>query len=666
MKNFGLSDLRLVDPPEIGEEARRRAMHANDILDRARVQGFEEAIEGAALVAGTSGKTTANRKHPLRISMDAREFASGIAEYDSDVALLFGRENDGLHNDEIALCDVLVTIPSSSGYPILNLSHAALVVFYEIFRRISREGEGNHERPGRERNAGERSAAPAAGGTDFPGRELLFKNFERLLEAVRWPVHRRSNTSIMFRRIMGRAMLRPEEFHALMGVIGRAAGPAGTARKKDLLEGEHPSSAGSTGVPDPSALTEIIEGATRIIVPVVKSTGGPQSADMEVFYNPVMSFNRHVSVVIFDLLHRRQDVRRALDGLAGSGIRGCRFAVETSYEGEIILNDLNPRAAALMDGNMKLNRERTGAALVHERRDLNALMSERHFDYIDIDPFGSPACFLGTAFGSIRKGGVVAVTATDTGALAGKFKKPLLRRYGMVGGKTPCMHEIGVRSLIGACARKAAAHDKSIVPLLSHASDHYYRCYLRVDRGARKADAALANTGYVIFSGPEHDWEICSRQEIFDVFEDRGHVQDRASGQLSGRPSRRGTVIGPLWTGGLHSRETVNGLGDSLRGIMERATGEGCLRSGHNFPVKRLEKHFGLWSGECDMPPLFFHVDELARKWKASSPNMNALMEALRERGFSAARTHFEDKGIKTDASVEAMREAFVETGALR
>jgi len=85
----------------------------------------------------------------------------------------------------------------------------------------------------------------------------------------------------------------------------------------------------------------------------------------------------------------------------------------------------------------------------------------------------------------------------------------------------------------------------------------------------------------------------------------------------------------------------------------------------HNFPERKLQKHFEQWAGECDLPPLFYHVDVLARKWKASSPHMGKLMEVLRKKGFSAARTHFEEKGIKTDAPVDEVRDAFRETGAL-
>ncbi len=471
-----------------------------------------------------------------------------------------------------------------------------------------------------------------------------------------------------------------------------------------------------------AGLVEIEEGATRVIVPAVESTGGPQTTRMEVFYNPVMAFNRHVSVVLFNLFH--EGIRRALDGLAGSGIRACRLSVETPYEGEMVMNDLNPRAAALMEKNIALARERTAATLITEQRHLNALMYEQHFDYIDVDPFGSPIYYLDAAFASIRRDGIVAVTATDTGALAGKFPRPLFRRYGMVGGRIPCMHEIGVRSLMGVCARYAAVHEKSIHPILSHANNHYYRCYMKIEKGARKADAMLDNMGYVVFSEQEYSWDICPVQEFVgevtkgeantekgiygkgskdemntergiygkgnkDEINTEGGIYEKGNkneintergiyekgntergmkeirGKSNGKKDR--TVIGPLWTGALHSPDTMSKLSGSFEEILDRAnTGELPGNNTHSFPVRNLEKHFRLWSAECDLPPLFYHVDVLARKWKASSPNMNDLMEALRRRGFSAARTHFEDKGIKTDADVIEMKEAYREIGALR
>jgi len=203
MKNFGARRLVLVDPCPIGDEARKRAMHATDILDAAEVVGtFEEALNGLDLVAGTSGISTRSEKKFLRIALSPREFAAKTAAIDGTLGILFGREDFGLLDEELARCDVLVSIPSSPQYSILNLSHAAVVILYELFAAKRPKG------PLRKASAAE--------------KEVLHRTFAELMEATEYPPHKKVRTKVMFRRLVGRAVPSKWEFHALMGVIQRA------------------------------------------------------------------------------------------------------------------------------------------------------------------------------------------------------------------------------------------------------------------------------------------------------------------------------------------------------------------------------------------------------------------------------------------------------------
>ena len=210
MRNFGVDDLVLVRPCPIGDEARKRAMAGLPILESARIVGtLDEAIEGADLVVGTSGIDARNEKRFLRISVTPRELADRLAGVDGTVALLLGREDYGLYTEELAQSDLLVTVPASAEYPILNVSHAAAILFYEL-----RGTEG----PRRRKASGFEKA-------------LLWEAFEGLLSATDYPAHKRDRTRIMFRRLMGRAVPSKWEFHALMGVFQRA-----TKRIKRLEE----------------------------------------------------------------------------------------------------------------------------------------------------------------------------------------------------------------------------------------------------------------------------------------------------------------------------------------------------------------------------------------------------------------------------------------------
>lgn len=202
MANFDVSELYLVHPCKIGDDAYRRAKHGANILDNAKiVDSIKESVEGCFLVVGTSGITTKNDKKYVRIPMSVHEFANKISDYREKIAILFGREDLGLLKSELTECDVLVHIPSSETYPILNLSHAVAVVLYELFgtTTIDSPKSANHEE-----------------------KERMFRYFDDLLMNINYPKHRIKNTSIMFRKIMGRAVPSEHEYSTIMGVFGDA------------------------------------------------------------------------------------------------------------------------------------------------------------------------------------------------------------------------------------------------------------------------------------------------------------------------------------------------------------------------------------------------------------------------------------------------------------
>ena len=203
MKNFGADELVLVNPCPLGAEARKRAMHGVSVLENAkRASQLGRAIRGADLVVGTSGVETANEKRFARIAISPREFASRVAPMRGTLALVFGREGFGLRDEELRTCDVLVTIPASKEYTILNLSHAAAIVLYEL----SQTGVAG-------------TSTRAASGME---KEKLHEALADLLDATGYPAHKRARTKIMFRRMLGRSVPSKWEFHALMGVFQRA------------------------------------------------------------------------------------------------------------------------------------------------------------------------------------------------------------------------------------------------------------------------------------------------------------------------------------------------------------------------------------------------------------------------------------------------------------
>ncbi len=215
MMNFGFDKLYLVNPCELDDECYSRAVHAYDVLEEVEIfSSFEEAIKNMDYLAATSSIESKTDKKHLRNPIIIESFAKKIFELEGKVGLVFGREDYGLYNEEIAACDVMLRIPTSDSYLSLNLSHAVSLVLYSIY--IKREFI-----PKERRNIGKIE------------KGKLYEFFSDLLEETNYPEHKKENTKIMFKRMMGRAMPSKWEYHTLMGVFSRALGKIRNQKEKE-------------------------------------------------------------------------------------------------------------------------------------------------------------------------------------------------------------------------------------------------------------------------------------------------------------------------------------------------------------------------------------------------------------------------------------------------
>jgi tRNA (cytidine32/uridine32-2'-O)-methyltransferase len=132
MKTMGLKHLYLVNPLEFpNPEAEARATQATDILENATIcQSLEEAIHDCALVCGAS----ARRRSITVPAITPREAVAMVKEVSLEhpVAILFGRERDGLHNEELNNCQRIITIPTDPDYGVLNVAAAVQIIAYEL------------------------------------------------------------------------------------------------------------------------------------------------------------------------------------------------------------------------------------------------------------------------------------------------------------------------------------------------------------------------------------------------------------------------------------------------------------------------------------------------------------------------------------------------------
>jgi TrmH family RNA methyltransferase len=147
LKNMGLRSLTLVSPPRDLDrpEARALAYGAWDLLDAARVfPDLRSAVSGCTLVAATSA-----RDEGRAATRSPREFASEAAAVAAGgrVAIVFGPEATGLLNDELALCQMRIRVPTHSAQPSLNLAQAVLLVAYEVRLAALPEDPGDAPTP---------------------------------------------------------------------------------------------------------------------------------------------------------------------------------------------------------------------------------------------------------------------------------------------------------------------------------------------------------------------------------------------------------------------------------------------------------------------------------------------------------------------------------------
>lgn len=202
MKNFGLHRLFLIKPCALGEEAQYHAMHAQNVLrDSVTYPSIGQFLENEQVdfVVGTTGTAGGSYNVP-RIAITPEKLAESI-DPDAKVALIFGREGDGLSNQELELCDVVVAIPTSDDYPIMNISHAASVIFYELFKKVKPYPRGEVRESSRQE------------------REDILAYLDQILEELDYPSHKHQKALTIFGRIMGRAFITGREAHTTKGVF---------------------------------------------------------------------------------------------------------------------------------------------------------------------------------------------------------------------------------------------------------------------------------------------------------------------------------------------------------------------------------------------------------------------------------------------------------------
>ncbi|MFH1208501.1 MAG: RNA methyltransferase [Candidatus Omnitrophota bacterium] len=146
VKNMGFSNLRLVGPPRSWRtQAKKMAVSAENILRKGKeYASLQDAIQDLELVIGTTRRSGGHRGTFLSFDQAVAKIRGSSRR--QKVGVVFGRESKGLANEESALCDHLVTIPTGSSYPSLNLAQAVMVTLFTLCRDRRLEKTVSHER----------------------------------------------------------------------------------------------------------------------------------------------------------------------------------------------------------------------------------------------------------------------------------------------------------------------------------------------------------------------------------------------------------------------------------------------------------------------------------------------------------------------------------------
>ena len=336
------------------------------------------------------------------------------------------------------------------------------------------------------------------------------------------------------------------------------------------------------------------------------------------FYNPHMHLCRSFSSLLVGALGEDISI---IDGFSATGIRGIRYARENPNVDSLDLLDMDPEAAGLSRRNAASN----GVDADSHNGEFNSFLMDRRYDFIEIDPFGSPAPFLYHAVRAFRsaKTGYLSFTATDTAVLCGAHKDACRRIYHSNPLHDEIFHEAGTRILWKFASRIANEFNFGVKPLATLSHRHFFKLFLKLEKGSENALKDFSSTGYITFC------PSCGHRE--------GGKMGKEACPACGKRAR---VAGPLWLGELHDRKTLSRM-QELNSEREYA---------HE---KELSGLLGLMGGEVGMPPWFYGIHSTcSRLGIQPPPKKESILRRLQEMGFRAAETHFSPTGIKTDAGI--------------
>ena len=419
-----------------------------------------------------------------------------------------------------------------------------------------------------------------------------------------------------------------------------------------------------------------LEGRTLTQVPNVEGQGefrkGPGGKKgVPVFHNTAMAPNRTRSVMLLShvLTNKWFSSKEinVLEGLGASGLRGRRWINEIHPDllknVNITVNDLNPEATTWAQHNNLLHPPTNSECVNIEfvTGDFRKVVLNKRWNWIDIDPFGSPVPFLDSAIQSLRRVAVLEVSATDTAALCGSSPTAAKRKYGITAVVDKATHDTAIRVLLGQISIIAAKHSRVIEPLISIFDDHHVRVSVLVKESPSKASNSYKNIGWRINSPTKSELEISISSGLHphacpDLNQKRCLLPwDKPPNELS-----KDRVSGPLWISTLGNTDVLKAM-DKLDAInlcglnnnSSVAKMAGFDEDMIKISNRQIEKSVFRFSEEADVIdcPGLIMMDEMPTLCDIDGPpSPKKLVELLKSNGYRASLTSMQKPSIRTDA----------------
>uniref|UniRef100_A0A672YYC2 tRNA (guanine(26)-N(2))-dimethyltransferase n=1 Tax=Sphaeramia orbicularis TaxID=375764 RepID=A0A672YYC2_9TELE len=335
---------------------------------------------------------------------------------------------------------------------------------------------------------------------------------------------------------------------------------------------------------------------------------------------------------------------RVLEGLAASGLRSVRFALEVPGLQSVTANDFSTKAAALISRNARYNG--VDHLLQASCQDASMLMYEKRgkkerYDVIDLDPYGSPATFLDAAVQAVADGGLLCITCTDMAVMAGNSGETCYSKYGSVSIKAKYCHEMALRIILHSLDQRAAVYQRYIHPLLSVSVDFYIRVFVRVFTGQATVKNSASKQALI------YNCVGCGSFHLQRMGRRTSNGKNMKYSAATGPPvgpdcghcGQRHQMGGPIWAEPIHDSAFVQKVLSAVSGNPTRFG-----------TSKRIEGVLSMVTEELEDVPLYYTVDQLSSTVHCNTPPLLQFRSALLHAGHRVSLSHACKNAIKTDA----------------